>query len=128
MFNLHNIKLFQNPLAWQGFPVSVWNFLQIPSGDCFYVSPGFSLLAYHPISSANFGKDTKCFCKHLNMHILEVEVQLDQCSPSGLTCRYLQACAAHLSVLVLFSSQSQCCLGSRVQGGMRLEFSPSSEW
>lgn len=128
MFNLLNIKLLQNSPEWQRFPISLQNFLQIPSGDCFYISPGFSLLTYQPISSADFDKEPKCFYKHVNMQILEVEVQLGQCSPSGLTCKYLQACGVHLSVLVLLSRQSQFCLGSYVQWGMRLEFSPSSHW
>lgn len=120
--------MLKNPLAWQSFPVSLQDFLRIPSGDCFYLSPpGFSLLTYQSISSANLSKEWKCLCKYLNMHILEVEVQLGQCSVSGLTCKYLQACGAHLSVLVLLSRQGKCCLESYVQGGMKLEFSPSSE-
>lgn len=61
----------------------------------------------------------------LNMHILEVEVQLGQCSPSSLTCKYLQACGAHLSVSALLNRQSQCCLGSYVQGGRGWSFLPA---
>lgn len=125
MFYLLDTKLLQNRPAWQSFPVSLQHFLQICSGDCFYLSLAFLLLTYQPISSANLSKEPKCFCKHLNMHILEVEVQLGQCSPSGLTWKYLRSsplCAGP-------AQQAEPVLpGSFVQGGTKLEFSPSSQW